>query len=307
MSPAGEVTGVQVVAQHETPGFFRLLAIGGFYDQFIGAGYDRPLRPGSDLDAISGATFSSEGVAAAARLAIRQIADQGLGKQLPPDPQPIQFGWPEVLLIGLFASGYFGHKMRDQAWKRRIRWGSMLAGMIGLGFIYTAPLTIANFISLLSGYWPDWHANLYWYLLLGGILFVTTTEGKNPYCSWFCPFGAYQECLALVARAKSYRPRALQSWLTWLQRLLALAAILLGLALRLPGGASFEPFATLFDLRGTAPEWALLVLVTLASLLIYRPFCGYLCPIRPVEDFIAAGRRWVREAVRNWRLRSPSP
>ncbi len=300
MDPDGKVLGMGVLENHETPGFFRLLSANDFYTQFIGAGVTDPLDIGEDLDAVSGATLSSDGVAAAARLAIRDIAANGLQVSVPPEKQSIRFGFPELTLILLFAAGYVGHKSRDGKWKRRVRWGTMLTGMIVLGFVYTAPLTIANFISLASGYWPDWHTNLYWYLLIGGILFVTSAQGKNPYCSWFCPFGAYQECLAAVSGAKPYRPRALHSALIWVQRGLALAAVILGLALRRPGAASYEPFPVLFDLRGNALEWGLLVAVSLASLMMYRPFCSYLCPLAPVVDYIGEFRRWVRES---WRAR----
>jgi polyferredoxin len=172
--------------------------------------------------------------------------------------------------------------------------------MIVLGFIYTAPVTIAQFIALLSGYWPDWHNNLYWYMLLGGIIFVTTAQAKNPYCSWFCPFGAFQECLGVISGAKIFRPRKWSTLLTWLPRGLTLIAVVLGLSLRQPGVAGYEPFATLFDLRGSLFEWVLLALVILVSLVMYRPFCNFLCPIDPVVDFIASIRRWARSL---WRKR----
>jgi polyferredoxin len=41
----------------------------------------------------------------------------------------------------------------------------------------------------------------------------------------------------------------------------------------------------------------------LASLIIYRPFCSYLCPLDPVVDFIGELRRWVREVGQRWRMR----
>ncbi len=298
IDPQGEIVGARIVAQRETPGFFRLVLEHNLLNQFIGLNFKDPLSPGQDVDAVSGATFSAEGVAASIRAAVHEIAKDGLNAPLPPEHKSIQFGIPELALLGLYASGYFGHKMRNSAWKRRIRWGTLLGGMVVLGFIYTAPLTIAQFASLLSGYWPDWHNNLYWYLLIGGVLFVTTVDAKNPYCSWFCPFGAVQECLAQITKAKLYRPRQLKDFFTYLQRGLALVAILLGLALRRPGVASYEPFATLFDLRGTGLEWAFLGLVLLASLLMYRPFCTYLCPVSPMIDFIAEVRRWIREVWR---------
>ena len=202
VNPAGDIVGVKVVQQRETPGFFRRLDQEQFLDQYSGVAFDQPLQLRNDLDGVSGATLSSEGVAAAIRQAVRVIAQDGFKAPLPPEQKPIQFGWPEIVLIALFATGYFGHRMNNSRWKRRVRWGALLTGMIVLGFIYTAPLTIAQIAALLSGYWPDWHNNLYWYLLIGGILFVTLVQSKNPYCYWFCPFGAFQECLAAVTGAK---------------------------------------------------------------------------------------------------------
>jgi polyferredoxin len=138
-------------------------------------------------------------------------------------------------------------------------------------------------------------------LLIGGILFVTLVDGKNPYCSWFCPFGAVQESLSSLTGAKFYRPRDLQDFFIWLQRGLALTAIVLGLAVRRPGVAGYEPFATLFDFNGNTAEWLFLGLILIASLLIYRPFCTYLCPIDPTVDLISALRRWGKEVWRTWR------
>lgn len=304
VTPDGEIAGVRLIQERETPGFFRLVLESGLLSQYGQRTVADPLQLGDDLDAVSGATMSAEGVAAAVRRAAGEIAAEGLGQPRPPQRKTIQFGVPEVVLLLLFAAGYTGHRWRNGVWKRRIRWGTLLTGMVVLGFIYTAPLTISMIISLLSGYWPDWHNNLYWYLLIGGILFVTTVDAKNPYCYWFCPFGAAQECLAAVSGAKFYRPRRYGAALKWVQRALAVTAIALGLALRRPGVAGYEPFATLFDLRGTTVAWALLVVVLLASLAMYRPFCNFLCPLDPVIDFIAAGRRWGKETLAKWRKSS---
>lgn len=306
VAPDGQIVGVRFLQEHESPGFFRLVLNSDLLSQYGERTAADPLRLGEDLDAVSGATMSAEGVAGAVRRAVDEIAAEGLEQPRPVVEQEIQFGVPEIVLLLLFAAGYLGHRWRNGAWKRRVRWGTLVTGMVVLGFVYTMPLTISMAISLLSGYWPDWHNNLYWYLLLGGILFVTTVDAKNPYCYWFCPFGAVQECLAAVSGARFYRPSRFSNALKWMQRGLAVTAIGLGLALRRPGVAGYEPFATLFDLRGTTVAWALLVLVLLASLALYRPFCNYLCPIDPLVDFIAAGRRWGKETVTQWRRRDKS-
>lgn len=301
INPQGEVIGVEVVEHRETPGFFELLRDDSFLPQFLGKRYSDRLRLGEDLDAVSGATISSEAVARAVREQVRALGSGPIGAQVPVDSEALQFGAPEVLLIGLYVVGYFGHRSRHQQAKKWFRRATLVVGAVGLGFIYNKPLSLANFISLISGYWPDWHTNVYWFLLLGGILFVTTAQGKNPYCSWFCPFGAVQEGLGRIGGAKLYRPRRWHSRLLWAQRGLAFGAITLGLALRQPGPASFEPFGTLFDFTGNLPQWILLALILLASLLIYRPFCNYLCPMYPIVDYIGDGRRMLQRLAQRFR------
>jgi hypothetical protein len=296
VAPDGTILGVEMVEQRESPGFFRLVHSNKLLESYATRSISAPLRLGEDLDSVSGATMSAEGVAGAVRKT-----------PLPAESRSLQIGAPEIVLVLLFVSGYIGHKQRKPRVKRFMRWGTLLAGMVTLGFLYTLPLTISMVVSALSGYWPDWHTNLYWYLLIGGVLFVTTVEAQNPYCSWFCPFGAFQECLAAVTKVKTFRPRDLSTPLQWLQRGLALTAIVLGLALRQPAAAGYEPFATLFDLRGTPVQWALLIIVILASLMMYRPFCNYLCPLDPVVDIIAAGRRWLKEGWSAWRKKSHRP
>jgi hypothetical protein len=298
VNPEGTIIGVQVVEQRETPGFFRLLPQTGYFDEFLARSVSAPLAVGKDIDAVSGATLSSEGVAEAVRRAASQVATDQLGMAVPPEPFHVGFGFPELTLLGLYAAGFFGHQTRNKTWKKWLRRASLLVGALVLGFLYNKPWTLANVISLLSAYWPDWHTHLYWYLLVGGIVLVTTAQGKNPYCSWFCPFGAVQEGLARLTDAKLYRPRRLHRPLKWIQRGLAFAAIALGLALRQPGAFSYEPFGALFDLQGGSLVFLLLALVLFGSLLVYRPFCSYLCPLDPVVELIGEGRRWGKDLRR---------
>jgi NosR/NirI family nitrous oxide reductase transcriptional regulator len=300
----GEVLGLKVVEQRETPGFYRLIGSFKYLDQFTNKDISSRFSLENDIDGVSGATMSAEGIAAATRQAVRLIANDGLQTPLPPEKKPIIFGGPEISLIALFAVAYIANRQKNQKLKLRLRWTSLVGGMILLGFVYTIPLTISQVTAFLSGYWPDWHNHLYWYLLIGGIIFVTTLEAKNPYCYWFCPFGAFQEVLARATNATVARPRQWKGFLVWLPRVLALTAIILGLLFREPGLVGYEPFATLFDLRGTTLEWILLILTILASLIVYRPFCNFICPIDPVVVFIGVVRNWIRETGMQWKRRT---
>lgn len=174
------------------------------------------------------------------------------------------------------------------------------------GFVYNSPLTIAYITKLLLGYWPQWQTNLYWYFLVGGILFVFTVDNKNPYCQWCCPFGAAQECMGAIGGAKSIVPGRFHIPLIWAQRALTLAAILLGVWFRNPGVAGYELFGTMFDLLGSSVQFVALGLVLVAALFIKRPWCNYLCPIRPVTDLIRLTRQTVKETWQKVRLKTRS-
>ena len=168
------------------------------------------------------------------------------------------------------------------------------------GLYYNRPLTISSINQLLLGFFPVWQTNLYWYLLLGGIFFVFTVDNKNPYCEWFCPFGAAQECLGVVGGAKTRSPGRFKLLLTWVTRILAWLAVVVALIFRNPGLTSYEVFGTLFDLTGTTFQFAVLGIILLSSLFIRRPWCTYLCPLRPVTDLYRAFRRRIVEL---WRKR----
>lgn len=290
----GRITGLAVVNHRETPSWFKRVRENDFFSRLIGKNYRDPFDLDQDIDAVSGATYTSRGIAEATLHGSRHLAEKNLNLSLPAQlPAKIEFGLPEIVLLALFALGLIGRHKKFRH-KNQLRWLCMLTGMIVLGFIYTNPLTISLINKMLLGFWPDWHTHLYWYLLLGGILFSLTASGKNPYCDWFCPFGAAQECIGKIGGAKPYSISRYRSLLKWLHRALFLAAIIIALLYRNPGISSYEIFGTLFDLHGTLPQFFLLGLVILASLFVHRPWCRYLCPLKPLEAFIRFLKTWVK-------------
>jgi NosR/NirI family transcriptional regulator, nitrous oxide reductase regulator len=290
----GQITGISLIGHKETPSWFTQVMDGDVIDSLTGKYYSDEFNLGEDVDSITGATYTTNALAKAT-LDGSHIAAQMLGLEVTKPPPPeIQFGIPEIAVLALFAVGYFGHQ-RGFKYKKQARWGSMLAGLIILGFMYNLPFTMAYFVKLSLGYWPQWQANLYWYFLLGGILFVVTADNKNPYCEWFCPFGAAQECMGVIGGAKPYPMSKHRDWLKWLQRIVALTAVLLGIFFRNPGLASFEIFGALFSFVGTPIMFVVLAMTLVAALFIKRPWCNYLCPIRPVVEFIGIMRKWILE------------
>jgi uncharacterized protein with FMN-binding domain len=281
VDPQGQIVGVQVIEQRETPGFYALLRDHRFIQQFLGQTPDQPFVVGQNVDSVSGASLSANAVAQAIGRSVQKIQTGTLQNA----PTPLRFGLPEITILTLMFGSLALPRFKEPRLKKALRWALLLVSMVVLGFALNEPLTIANVASLLVGYWPAWQQHLYWYLLVGGVLGYALFAGKNLYCFAICPFGAVQECFGALGAVRTYLPPAVYNKAKWVPRWLGVFALALGLAFRQPGAASFEPFGTLFSFSAGFFPWMLLVLVLFASMIILRPFCFYLCPVGAVISF----------------------
>ncbi len=296
----GNILGASIISEHETPFYYSLVVGNNFINTFVGRTIQDPLNLEEDVDGISRATFTSRAITDAIRKGSRQISSEALQLLVDTEAESkIQFGIPEITLIGLYVVGFIGHR-RNFKYKKQYRWFSMLTGIIVLGFWLNRPLTIGNISQLLMGYWPNWRTNLYWFLLIGGIFIVFTVDNKNPYCEWICPFGGVQECLGAIGGAKVHSAGRYNPILKWMQRGLAWLAILLAMIFHNPGISSYEVFGNLFSLSGSAVLFVVLGIVLITSLFIRRPWCTYLCPIHPVLEFIRMIRKWIIDLWRKY-------
>ena len=290
---SGDIIGFTVVNHKETPSYFDKIVASEMYNSLKGKNAADGFEPGGDIDAVTGATWSARGLSGAVKQAARQIASVHLAMELPPEAEEaVDFGFKEILLIMLFLSGFLIFNPRIKI-NNQLRWVSMILGMATLGFIYNFPLTISRINSLLLGYFPDWRYDLFWIILIAGIVISTLIFNKNPYCRGFCPFGAAQECLGAVGGAKTSGSKEQKRAGRWIKRVLAWLVIILALILRNPSVGSYEVFGGLFSLTASTVQFILLISVLLASLFIRRPWCTYLCPIDPVVEFIKGTRKLV--------------
>jgi len=291
VSTEGTVLGSVIIGHRETFSFFRRVLRSRLIDGLKDKSYADPFLLGQDVDGITGATYSARALAEAVKNASRQVAEKVLNLSVIEEPSPkVQFGTPEIVLLALFLFGLVARQRRFKP-KKAARWVSMLVGIGFLGFLLNKPFTLVLINKILLGYWPKWQLDLYWYILLGGIVFITLIDNRNPYCDWFCPFGATQECLGVIGGAKKRISDRIHFSLRWFQRLIALGAILMALFFRNPSVSSYEVFGAFFRLIGTNFLFILLAVVLFVSLFIRRPWCSYLCPLRPVIDFLKLLRK----------------
>lgn len=296
----GKIFDLAVINSKETPSYLEKVLKTDFLDKIIGKAYNEEYSIAKEIDAVSSATYSSRAIVEASKKGNRFIASNILGFDVPKEKTPaIKFGVAEIVLVLLFALGYFAHK-KTFKYTKIVRWITMLTGLFIIGFYYNKPFTLSMMNQLLLGYLPPLHSHLYWYLLLGGIFLVFTVDNKNPYCQWFCPFGAAQECMGLVGGAKPRSTGKFKNVLKWSLRIVTFLAIIFALLLRNPGVTSYEVFGTLFKLTGSYFQFAILGIVLVSSMFIKRPWCNYLCPLGPVVDHFTHFRRLI---INKWKSR----
>lgn len=289
----GSIVDLVVINSKETPSYLNKLIEARFLEQIIGKSYKDEYALEEGIDAVASATFSSRAVVEASKKGNRYVAARVLGFDVPKEEKPsVKFGTLEAVLVLLFAAGYFAHKKTFKH-TRLVRWGALLLGLFVMGFYYNRLFTLSMLNQLLLGYFPPLHSHLYWYMLLGGIFLVLTIENKNPYCQWFCPFGAAQECLGLIGGAKNRSTGKFNSVFKWTLRAMVFSAIIAALLLRNPGVTSYEVFGTLFKLTGSNFQFALLGIVVVSSMFIKRPWCNYLCPVGPVTAHYSHVRKLI--------------
>ncbi|MBC7133983.1 MAG: 4Fe-4S binding protein [Roseovarius sp.] len=127
--------------------------------------------------------------------------------------------------------------------------------------------------------------------------------GRGLFCGWLCPFGAMQEFahhLGRLLRLPVIRPRGVWDARLKLLKyavLAGLVALLLGAPAALDKAIEVEPFKTAittFFIR----EWyyvAYAVALLLFSMVLFKGFCRYLCPLGAVMAIggLIRGRDWI--------------
>jgi NosR/NirI family nitrous oxide reductase transcriptional regulator len=187
---------------------------------------------------------------------------------------------------------------RDALSKRRtalemIRYAILAVSFIYVGLVLKAQATTTNIIILVSGLrelkFPIGLYTLEPFLFLSFIFMALTIVlwGRGVFCGWLCPYGAMLELANKIS--KKLIPKVTQNLSFKVHdRLVYLKYALLTIIL----GASFysfmlseymtevEPFRTfVLKLDREWPFVAYFVILTVGSVVVYRGFCRYLCPL----------------------------
>lgn len=289
----GIVENAVILENAETPAYLERVVEAGYPDNLQGAEVIQSLKENEELDAVSGATRTTDGILAAVEKGMFDVGEIQLGLDVPA-LSSYQFQWEDGAIVLLLLTAILATIRK----LKKLRVILLIASVVLIGFILKSSVSIGNFMSIITNKMPVITERPIWYILIIGILVFTLIIGKNFYCGWLCPFGAVQEgiykALNLTKNKLDQRIVNLSRQSRWF--FIWLAAIL-AFTFNNPGIASYEPFAVFFGGEGHAAQWIIMGLVLLLSIFILRFWCRCFCPVGAVLDFVATVKRKVRRFV----------
>lgn len=283
----GRLRRVQYLDSNETPAY-----IHGIDHWLAGLSGEEMARQGLTLDrvdALSGATVTSQAALAAINRTVRRVGQVAFGdraggwaaadRQGSAASAAVGSAWrsPGLWVVGLlmllFFPVYLSGSERGRLWFQA-------AALAVLGLWLNSLVTEVDLANLSLGHWPDLATNPLRWLLLAFVLVSALLFGQ-VWCGYFCPFGALQEFISRLGRAlrlRRYPDRPLDT-LARFTKYLLLAGMLVAVWLSGdPAWVGFNPMQLFFGWQWQGWMLALTLLVLLAALLYYRFWCRYLCP-----------------------------
>lgn len=284
-----------VILEHaETPAYLERVLESGYPENIQGVGVTDSLRTNEGIDAVSGATRTTDGILAAVEKGMFDVGEVQLGLDVP-TVSSYHFQWEDGAIVLLLVTAILA------AFRKRgkLRVILLIASVTLIGFISKSTVSLGSFMSIITNKMPVITERPIWFILIIGILIFTLAMGKNFYCGWLCPFGAVQEgiykALNLTKNKLDQRIVTLSRKSRWF--FIWLAAIL-AFYFNNPGIASYEPFAVFFGGEGHVTQWIVMGLVVLMSIFILRFWCRCFCPVGAVLDTIAIVKRKAKRLVR---------
>jgi len=194
-----------------------------------------------------------------------------------------------VILLFTFRRWLTGHMPRLM----KIHKVYMLLSFVILGLAFHAQPSVTQVLTLVGSVVGEWDWGLF---LIEPALFVswifiaavTFIWGRGVFCGWVCPFGSLTELMnkaAIALGVKQFElPDAIHNKLKYL-RYLILAGLIPAYLYSPELGerlAEIEPFKTTFFVAPWSRSWLFLgwwLFLLGLSLVIFRPFCRYICPL----------------------------
>ncbi|NOU58474.1 FMN-binding protein [Marinifilum caeruleilacunae] len=291
----GEILSTELIGNYETPSFVAKLSNKKYYQQYANKKLLDRFQLKQDVEAVSGATVSSLAIAHAARDASYKIA-KDVFQLHPPD---IEKKWRLTAKEGIIALiillAFVGIYIKS----KKLIYLNLFLGLVFIGFLFNASLSLTHFGRLTLGYFPDIHTHVGWWLLLAATLSIIIVWGKNVYCTAICPFRASQMLLQQVSGINIKMDQKTAKIMGYTPVVLIWLSLILIFISKNPSISSYEPFAMLFSLKGAGIQWYILPTALIGALFFSNFFCRFFCPVGGILNWLIARRNQIKKLLIN--------
>jgi len=162
----------------------------------------------------------------------------------------------------------------------RLKWITMGAAVLYLGFARSQLITIVNVFGLIAWNLPVFRHNVTWYLF-AIFTVVTTVLWGRLYCGRVCAFGAMTQLLDKIvpARLRFEVPDRIERRASYIKYgLLGATVLYFGVTKNISIYRYVEPF-WMFSLQASTGMWMGLAVLLAATVFIRNLYCRFFCPV----------------------------
>lgn len=259
----GKIAEIKVLPNAETPSFFKRAS--GIIDRWIGKTPQEALE--MKVDAVSGATYSSEAIINNVNVALASY--EGLAKRKATGtPWKIWVAFAVTLaacIVPLFVKSRLYHNVQ------------IVANIIVLGFWCGQFLDYSLMLKYMSNGFV-WPVGLVAIMMLVAAFIYPLFGHPQHYCTHICPLGSAQQLVAQVCNHKIHISPKVLKCLDWFRKILWASLMLLLWADCLTEWMDLELFQA-FQFE-SASWWIIgaAVFFVALSAVIARPYCRFVCP-----------------------------
>lgn len=272
----GKIAAVEALPNEETKGFFQSVVDAGLLDAWNGLTPQEAIE--KQVDAVSGATYSSTAVIKTVNLTLAKNVDNAAAAS----PLKALLNWKFIITLLALASAIIVPFLFKSKIARIIQ---LIVNVAVLGLwshCFLSLSLIVNFISngfdLATGIIPA-------ILLIVAFIFPLFGK-KNHYCNWVCPFGSIQELAGIPMKHKAKLSAQAVKWLGYFRQALwvcILLVMMLGAGFEILDYEAFSAF--MFNQASTAVLILAGAFIVL-SIFVPRPYCRFVCPTGSTMKFV---------------------
>lgn len=276
----GRLTAIEAEPNAESPSFFDRAK--ELFSRWQGKTIDEAMA--EDVDAVSGATFSSKAIIRNVQRGLTYakqhgLADGGKGAQEESVERTVATGWTLGSIVALIAV-LLGAVVPLFTNNRRLHLVQLVVNVVVLGLWTGTFVSYTLFLRLFAGGVSlSAIGTLAAPLLMLIVALLYPLAGRSGhYCAHVCPFGSAQELAGKLSRRKlRITPRVLRV-LTALRNLLWGVLMALLLTGTCSAWVDYELFTAF--IYSSASVWVIVlaVLFLVLSVWVPRPYCRFVCP-----------------------------